>query len=320
MTTIKFKCLAIASPSFAKHPTLVTEARDIAEQVVINSDGTRFDEGQLLKFLSQPHADAVIIGTDPLTKSVISQLPHLKAIGKYGVGLDNVDLNALDHHSIYLAWQPGVNRRSVAELTLGFMIGHMRNVFRSICDMQHGHWVKNGGMQLSEKSVGIVGFGHIGTDVARLLQPFNCKLLIHDILNKQSQCHEFKATQVSYEKLLQASDIVTFHVPGGTATRNMFSSREIKLVKTTALIINTARGSIIDFPAVTKALRDENIGGYASDVFPHEPFISEDYLVKDGFYFTPHIGGNAEEAVLDMGRSAIEGLKQYLKRASKVPP
>ena len=178
--------------------------------------------------------------------------------------------------------------------------------------MQQASWQKDGGMQLSEKTVGIIGFGFIGTDLAKLLAPFNCKILIHDILDKTSECQALNTQQVAYDELLKKSDIISFHVPGGAVTKNMFSDAQIKITKPGALIVNTARGSIVDFQATTAAVRCGSLSGYASDVFPEEPFLSKDYPVEAGFYFTPHIGGNAKEAILSMGISAVDGLRAYL--------
>jgi D-3-phosphoglycerate dehydrogenase len=118
----RFDCIAIPSPSFSKHKTLVSEAQDLAHRLVINDAGIKFDESGLISFLNGAKADGAIIGTDPLSAHVIKSLTHLKAIGKYGVGCDNVDLQALKDASIHFGWEGGVNRRSVSELALGFVI------------------------------------------------------------------------------------------------------------------------------------------------------------------------------------------------------
>ena len=311
MTTKIFDCLAVPSPSFSKHKVLVAEAKTLAKRLVTNDAGMKFDETTLAKFLNDAKADAAIIGTDPLSAKVISTLTHLKAIGKYGVGCDNVDIPALKAKGIHFGWEGGVNRRSVSELALGFMLGHQRNIFRSIDRMQNASWQKDGGVQLSEKTVGIVGFGFIGTDLAKLLKPFGCEILVHDILDKTSNCRDIGAKQVAYDDLISRADIVSFHVPGGAATREMFGTKEISKAKRNLLVINTARGQIIDFDAVTKAVMDRKIAGYASDVFPDEPLSSSNFKIESGFYFTPHIGGNADEAVLAMGRVAIKGLRDF---------
>jgi D-3-phosphoglycerate dehydrogenase len=307
-----FNCLAIASPSFCRDQALISEARALTKKLVTNPTGERMGEAELIRFLKENQADGLIIGTDSLTAAVINAAPDLKAIGKYGVGLDRVDLDAIKAKGIYFGYYSGVNKRSVSELTLCFMLGHQRNIFRSIERMQRADWTKDGGSQLSGSTIGIIGFGHIGTDLADVLRPFNCKLLIHDILDKSNEAARLGAKQVSYTDLLKDSDILTFHVPGGTATHHMFGEKEIQRTKNSALVINTARGSVFDFDATINAVREGRLGGYASDVFPKEPLLASNFKIEDGFYFTPHIGGNAKEAVLAMGRAALDGLKQYL--------
>jgi len=308
----KFNCLAIASPSFSKNKILVEEVRHLADRLIINSSGERLGEEQLSEFLKSSNADAVIIGTDSLTAKVIESAKGLRAVGKYGVGLERVDTDALRSKGIFFGYCAGVNRRSVSELILGFILGHQRNIFKSINRMQNGIWDKNGGSQLSEKTVGIVGFGNIGTDLANLLQPFGCKIIAHDVLDKSEKLKQFNGEQLSYRDLLQKADVISFSVPGDDSTKHMFGNNELTLVKPSALVINTARGSVVDFDSISSAVRTNRISGYASDVFPLEPLNSNDYKVEDGFYFTPHIGGNAAEAILQMGRAAIESLREFL--------
>jgi D-3-phosphoglycerate dehydrogenase len=303
-----FDCVAVPSPSFSKNKTLVSELQQVARRVVLNEGGVKFDEARLTQFLNEHKADGAIIGTDPLSSHVISNLKHLRSVGKYGVGCDNVDVEALKKANIYFGWEGGVNRRSVSELALGFMLGHARNIFKSVTRMQASQWEKNGGFQISGKTIGIVGFGFIGTDLATLLKPFGCTVLVNDIMDKSSEARALGAKQVSYLEILEKSDVITFHVPGGALTKHLFGAPEIAKTKPTCLIINTARGHICDFNAVTSAVKSGRLGGYAADVFPEEPLIQNQLTVEQGFYFSPHIGGNAEEAVLAMGRAAIKGL------------
>ena len=307
----RFDCIAIPSPSFSKNKTLIAEVQDLTHRLVINEAGIKFDEPGLISFLNTAKADGAIIGTDPLSAKVVEALTHLKAIGKYGVGCDNVDIGAVKKASIHFGWEGGVNRRSVSELALGFMLGHQRNIFRSADRMQRGQWQKDGGFQLSGKVIGIVGFGFIGTDLASLLRPFGCEILVHDILDKHDAAVTHGAKQVSYSDIIVRSDVITFHVPGGDQTKHMFGPSELARTKSSCLVINTARGKICDFDAVIDAVKNKKLGGYASDVFPEEPMLRTDLTIEQGFYFTPHIGGNADEAVLAMGRAAIRGLAAF---------
>ena len=314
--TQKFRCIAVSSPSFSAHSQLVQELRPICERLVINEQGTKWTEDSLAQWLSDVRADGAVIGTDPLSKSVIERCPELKAVGKYGVGCDNVDIAALKERGIFFGWEGGVNRRSVSELALCFMLGHFRNIFRTVDKMQRAEWDKRGGVQLSGRTVGIVGLGFIGSDLASLLQPFGCKVLYSDIIDKSDIARDLGIEAVTYEELLRRSDVISFHVPSTSQTRQMFGQNQIERCAKHTLIVNTSRGNITDFAAVTAAVKAGRLGGYGSDVFPDEPLKSKDFSVESGFYFTPHIGGNAQEAVLAMGRSAIKGLKLYLNTLS----
>lgn len=309
----KFRCVAVTSPSFSKHKTLVAEAALLADKVIVNDTGMKWTEDSIVAWLNEHEADGVIVGTDPFHKNVIRNLKHVRAVGKYGVGCDNVDIEELKACGIYFGWEGGVNRRSVTELALAFMLGHCRNVFKTVDKMQQGQWDKNGGVQLSNKKIGIVGLGHIGTDLSRLLKAFGSEVFYCDIIDKSHIASELGITFLNYNDLIRQVDILSFHVPGGRGTHHMFGPEQIKNAKSHLLVVNTARGHVVDFTATAQAVTNGLLGGYASDVFPEEPLHSKDFRISSGFYFTPHIGGNAEEAVLAMGRSAISGLRDYLE-------
>lgn len=308
----KFRCVAITSPSFSKHKTLVAEVGTLADKVIINDNGTKWTAESIVTWLNEHQADGVIVGTDPFQQSVIRNLKHVRAVGKYGVGCDNVDVEELKACGIFFGWEGGVNRRSVTELALAFMLGHCRNVFKTADKMQQGSWDKNGGVQLSNKKIGIVGLGHIGTDLSRILKALGSEVFYCDVIDKSSLAQELGITFLNYDELIKKVDVVSFHVPGGKETHHMFGPEQIKAAKPTLLVVNTARGHVVDFTATTQAVTQGLLGGYAADVFPEEPLHSKDFPISSGFYFTSHIGGNAEEAVLAMGRSAINGLRDYL--------
>ncbi|MCX6123940.1 MAG: hypothetical protein NTV34_04215 [Proteobacteria bacterium] len=310
----KFRSLVVASPSFSKNSLLVAEAGKLADRLTVNSEATKWSESSLKEWLLRHEADGVIIGTEAMSRFVIDDLPLLKAVGKYGVGCDNIDLKALADRRVYFGWEGGVNRRSVSELVLSFMLGHCRNVFSSVSHMQQGRWLKEGGVHLSGRTIGIVGLGFIGTDLAKILAPFGCNLLYCDIVDRSREAKELGVKVVTYRDLIAQSDIVSFHVPGGAETKNMFGVAELSIAKRDLLVINTSRGGVVDLEATVEAVRKKRIGGYAADVFPVEPMQSSEFSIHDGFYFTPHIGGNAEEAVLAMGRSAIKMLRIWLSR------
>jgi D-3-phosphoglycerate dehydrogenase len=237
----------------------------------------------------------------------------MKIISKYGVGLDNIDQEELKRRDIHLGWVGGVNSRSVSELTLCFMLGLSRNVFNSGYKLKQTNWDKDGGSQLSEKTVGIIGCGHIGSDIIRLLSPFKCKILVRDILDKSNFIRDQGATEASLEEIVKQSDVISLHVPLTDETRKICDERFFKKMKPTGFLINTSRGEVVDQKALKRALKQKLIAGAAIDVFTEEPPSDADFLSLPNLMVTPHIGGNAKEAIEAMGQSAINNLISFFK-------
>jgi len=304
--------VAVSSPSFSSSAVLMSELRQLPIQVHANEDGTRFDESGLIDFIKETHAEILIIGLESLTENVIKKCPSLKAVCKYGVGIDNLDLEAMNSAGLFLGWTPGVNKRSVSELVLSYTFGHFRNVFSSIQNMQKGKWIKNGGRQISDLKVGIVGLGNIGFELALLFKGFGSKVFACDILDKQKEAEFLNVELMAYEDLISQCDLISFHVPRTLLTKGMYGLEQIKKTKKEALICNTSRGDIVDFYAVCEAVEKGNLGGFAADVFPHEPFDAS--KLSGNLYFTPHIGGNSRESILLMGRAALKHVQAYLEK------
>lgn len=305
--------IAVSSPSFCKSPLLLDELKSLGLPCTLNTEGVRFNEEELIDFINFNQATVLIVGLEAITKTVLESCPSLQFIAKYGVGLDNLDLEAMKAHQIPLGWTGGVNRRSVSELALGFMLGHCRNIVPSVLNLKENKWIKNGGRQLSDCTVGIVGFGNIGTDLAMLLKPFGTKVVYTDIVDRSVPAKEHGASFLNYTDLLKTSDIVTFHVPSTPLTRNMLDHDQLQLLKKDALVINTARGDILNFEATCQAVKDGRLGGFGCDVFPEEPCVLTEWASLQTLYFTPHMGGNAKEAVLAMGRSALHHVREFVK-------
>jgi len=237
-------------------------------------------------------------------------MPTLKIISKYGVGLDNIDLEACRSAGVEVLHKQGVNRRSVSELTLGFMLGHQRNIFVSDRKIREGLWVKSGGFELSGKTVGIIGMGNIGRDLISLLKPFGCRILGNDIIDIKEYCASAGVEESSKERIFSEADIISVHTPLTEETRNMICSESISMMKEGAFIINTARGGIADYTALKKAIQEGKIAGAAFDVYDEEPFSDTDLEEVENIYCTPHIGGNSAEAVFSMGEAAVNLLAE----------
>jgi D-3-phosphoglycerate dehydrogenase len=303
--------LKVSGTSFCKNKTLKRELLEKFPNSLFHSNTGDLDENQLMDFLSD--AEIAIVGTEKITPKVLSACPKLKFISKYGVGVDNIDFKALEKHQIEFGFMPGVNRLCVAELTLGFMLGLAHNFFTHGFSLKHGTWIKDGGFQLSEKTIGIIGLGNVGGELLRLLQPFRCDILINDIVDKSHLLDQYQFEQVSLDHLLKNSDLVTLHVPLDKSTLNLINSEQLSVMKNSAFLINASRGKVVNELDLKQALDSKTIAGAALDVFSKEPPTDLNFLSTPNLMVTPHIGGGAKEAKLNMGRAAISHIVKYLQ-------
>src|SRR5947209_7717577 len=211
--------VAVASHSFPKSPTLRRELLAQHPDAVFNETGQPLAGGALVQFL-RGH-DKAITGLETLDDALFSAVPGLRRVSKYGVGLDMIDLDAARRHGVTVRWTPGVNRQSVAELTIAFMIALCRRIVPLASDLRSGTWGTGGGRQPSSATIGLVGCGHVGKTVARLCLAFGAGVLAHDIVDYTDFYRETGVRAVPLDELLRASDIVTLHVPLDPSTHNM---------------------------------------------------------------------------------------------------
>jgi phosphoglycerate dehydrogenase-like enzyme len=309
--------ILITSPSFAEHKTLMGELSQACAPFPHEISIGLSKDAPLLNHLSRYPADVLLVGLEKIDDEIMRAAPQLKFVAKYGVGLDNIDTVALQACGTQIGWTPGVNKRSVSELVLSFAMGHCRNVVPSIQLMKNGQWVKSGGRELSGVTFGIVGLGNIGLDLAQLLRAFGTTVNYCDVRDRSSVAAPLGCHPVSFEKILQTSDIISFHVPSSPSTRGMLNKENISLLRSDALVINTSRGDIVEWDALIHAAQKGFIGGFAADVYPTEPHDARWSTEAKNLYFTPHIGGNSKEAVLAMGRAAIGHIKEFLANRSR---
>ena len=277
--------------------------------VTFNDEGLSLKDEALIDFLSE-HEKA-ITALECLDAQVFEALPDLKVVAKYGVGLDMIDLEAMRRHGVKLGWTGGVNRRSVAELVISFAIALLRRWTAANREVLEGTWRQHVGRQLSDRTVGIVGCGHVGKDLGRLLRAFGCRVLAHDILDFPDYYRETGVEPRKIDDLLREADVVTLHLPLDETTRDILSADRLALLRDDAILINTARGGLVDESALKKMLKEGRFAGAAFDVFATEPPDDSELVHLPNFIVTPHIGGSAEEAILNMGRAAITGLDTY---------
>ena len=298
--------LVVASRSFSKHPILRAEVLKRYPEAKFNDDGLSLSGNSLVQFLKG--YEKAITALEKIDEPLLSQLPELKVIGKYGVGLDMLDLNSMKRHEVKLGWTGGVNKRSVSELVISFAVALLHRTVFANAEVRNGEWYQVKGRQLSGCTVGIVGCGYVGKDLVELLKPFNCEILAHDILEFKDFYEKHGVSAVGLDDLIERSDVVTLHLPLDNSTKNIINRDRLNLLKKDAVLINLARGGLIDEGNLKIILKEKRIAGAALDVFEVEPPIDSSFAELENVLITPHIGGSTEEAILAMGMAAIEGL------------
>lgn len=245
--------VAVCSRSFSRNPVLRKELLARYADVTFNETGRQLEGGELVAFL-RGHSKA-ITALERIDDSVLSQLPELGVIGKYGVGIDMIDLAAMRRFAKRLGWTGGVNRRSVSELVISYAVLMLRHIVAANREVLSGTWRQHVGGLLSGRKVGIIGCGHIGKDLVELLQPWGCEPLAHDILDFPDFYARNGVRPVGLDELLRTADVITLHVPLDASTRNMLTAERIALMKPTAVLINAARGNLVDETALSMRSR-----------------------------------------------------------------
>jgi D-3-phosphoglycerate dehydrogenase len=265
--------------------------------------------------------DAAIVSFEPINERTLAALPELKVVSKLGVGLDKIDPAAMRAHGVRLGWTPGVNKRSVAELTVCLAIAALRHVVDLNAAMRRAERpLQRMGRHLSGRVVGIHGCGEIGKEVVKLLQPFECSVLACDIRDYPDFYARYGVMPVSLDELLARSEVLSIHLTVTKLTRDLYSAAVLDKLRPDCVLINTARGRIVDEPALKERLKARRIAAAAVDAFAVEPPTDDELLRLPNFIATPHIGAGAVEARWRMGETAIEGLlDNFLPEPGKYP-
>jgi D-3-phosphoglycerate dehydrogenase len=277
-------------------------------------------EEELLKLISGVHVLGIRSKTQ-VTKRVIDAAENLLAIGCFCIGTDQVDLATAALQGVPVYNAPFSNTRSVAELAMAEMVMLARRAAHKSQLLHRGVWEKSaeGCVEVRNKTVGLIGYGHIGPQVGLLAESFGMKVYYFDIVGKLPFGN---ATPVaSLEELLKVSDFVSLHVPETAETRNMISARELALMKKGAFLLNLSRGKIVDLEALRAALQRGALGGAAIDVFPEEPASNDDpfstpLMGLDNVILTPHIGGSTIEAQRNIGLEVASTLLKFIEVGS----
>lgn len=268
-----------------------------------------------LKEIIKDYDALVVRSATKVTKEIIQAAKKLKVIGRAGVGLDNVDLAAATQHGIIVMNTPAGNTISTAEHTFSMILALSRNIPQANSSMKKGEWKRSKfmGVELNNKVLGIVGFGRIGSEVAKRAKSFGMKVEAFDPFLSAKVAESIGVEIADLKKVLQDADYITVHTPLTEETRHMISDKEFAMMKKGVRIINCARGGIIDENALAKAVAEGKVIGAAMDVFEKEPLAADSQLLKfDNVITTPHLGASTEEAQVNVAIEVAEIVRDAL--------
>ena len=287
-------------------------------EIIVNPVRRRLKESDMLQLPTD--IDGIIAGTEPYTAEVIRRLsPRLKVIARAGIGLDNIDFAACRECGVEVTYTPDAPSQAVAELALAQMLNLARLIPQSDRSVRAKAWNRLTGVLLSECTIGLLGLGRIGSRVARLLQPFGTRVIAHELKPDHALAASLGVTLVDFDSLLRQSDILSLHIPGGAANHNLIGRGAISRMKTGAVLINTARGSIVDEEALADALLQEHLAGAALDVFHQEPYEGI-FSRMDKVILTAHIGASTRQSRHDMEFGAAEDCLRVLNGLDALRP
>jgi len=272
-------------------------------------------EEQLIERLSDVHILGIRSKTN-VSKRVLEAAPALMAVGCFCIGTDQVDMEAATQRGVAVFNAPFSNTRSVAELTIAEVIMLARRAAQRSMELHSGRWEKSakGCMEVRRKTIGIIGYGHIGPQVGLLAEALGMRVVFHDIVKKLPLGNARQAS--SLDELLKISDFVTLHVPDTPLTRKMISREQLQQMPKGSYLLNLSRGSVVDITSLQAALKSGHLAGAAVDVFPKEPNSGKDPFQSElrgleNVILTPHIGGSTEEAQRSIGLEVSDALIAY---------
>lgn len=259
--------------------------------------------------------DGLIAGTEVIDASVLDRAKKLKIISRVGIGLDGVDLNLARARGITCTYTPDAPAPAVAELTMGLILQLARRIGTANSSMKKGLWQRYDGFRISEMTIGVIGVGRIGARVIRRLSAFGSpRILVNDLDTNKKVTDSLKLSWVTKDQIYQESDLITTHVPLTLETKGLISSRELGMMKPNAMLINTARGGIVDEEALYDALDQNIIHSAAVDVFEHEPY-SGPLTTLNNCFLTCHMGSMSFDCRSQMEIEATQEIINYFTGA-----
>lgn len=303
--------VVVTPPMLAETPELFAPL----DALGVTVDFHRGDYPMQASRLAARLGDAVgaIVGLDALESTVFERCPHLRIVARNGVGMDTVDLDAATRHGTLVTVPLGANSTSVAELALGLLLAAARGVVTNHNRVQAGMWRREPGTQLAGKTLGIIGLGRIGKKVALRAQAFEMNVIAHDILPDTNFADAHGLGFVSRDELLASADIVSLHVPLTRLTTRLIDQPAFALMKPGALLVNTARGLVVDPDALVAALDSGRLAGAGLDVHPVEGEVDSRLFDRPNVVTTTHLGAYTHESLAATTRAAVHSLCQFFE-------
>lgn len=312
----KMSKILVTPSSFGKFSSLPDQILADAGLEVVKYSKPGMSEDELIEVLRD--CDAVILGLEPMTSKVMDACPKLRVIARYGVGMDNVDLEAAKARGIACYNTPGANADAVADYSFGMILDLARCISVANRDIKAKNIGKYTGYGINGKTLGIVGLGAIGKCMTRRAKGFGMRVIAFDVYYDEAFCQEYSVEKVTLEQIFRESDFISLHCGLNENTRNMISMNELKQMKKTCFLINNARGGLVNEKDLYEALKNGVIAGAGIDAFQIEPAVDSPLLTLDNVIGAPHIAGSSQESVNNMGiisaRKAVEGLSQKENR------
>lgn len=315
MADLSSLSVLVTSTSFGRNdPSLKAELESAVGRVTYNTLGRPLAPADLIDIIGS--YDGYIAGLDDITAEVIATGAEgrLKVIARYGVGVDRVDLKAATEHGVVVTNTPGANSSAVAELTIGLMLALARSIPHAVEATRRGEWPRIRGLAVEGKTVGLLGLGAIGCEVARRLAGFTDHVIGYDPFVNAEQAAEMGVTLRPMDEVIAQADFLSLHLPVLDSTRGMVDAAFLGSMKPGAYLINTARGELIDEAALLNALTSGHLAGAALDAFIEEPPSAEHPLLAlPNVIATPHSGAHTDEATNKMGRMALDDCLAVLR-------
>lgn len=308
------ECRVLCTPTTygKRDPSLRSTLEAAVREVIYNPFGRPLKAAELRPLVVD--VDGYIAGLDEVDASVINAADRLRVIARYGVGTDRVDITQATIRGIVVTNTPGTNSGAVAELTIAFILSLARNLITANDAVRQGEWPALDGIGIRGKTIGIIGFGAVGRELARRLTGFGCRLIAFDPLIGAEIAEEYGVRVVPLEVLLSDADFVSLHAPATESTVGMVDRDFLERMKEGAFLINTARGELVDEAALIRALKTGKVKGAALDCFSQEPPDKNSLLLKlPNVIVTPHIAAHTDEAVNQMGWAALENCLAALR-------